>query len=240
MNCVNVTVCRLPSCRTSKSSLVRSVTMRPSRSVTTASMRTASIPTLKRGASCLSWEADVESLCAEDSRPIASASTMRYVAVRGIIRFSVCKSESILPRTGVSQRCFSFRRRPGAPGPACATRSGRVVRGWSTLRDQGGVIRRRAQPDVLSRGISDRKSAATTGRRRDGRDGADRDCGRGPLRGVTDARPEMARGVAVEDRTAGAHETVRYRFTANRRGLTPPAGSAPRSIHAKTAPRTRA
>jgi hypothetical protein len=34
----------------------------------------------------------------------------------------------------------------------------------------------------------------------------------------------MARGVAVEDRTAGAHETVRYRFTANRRGLIPPAG----------------
>jgi len=47
-----------------------------------------------------------------------------------------------------------------------------------------------------------------------------------PLGGVTDARPEMARGVAVEDRTAGAYETVRDRFTANRRGLTPPAGSA--------------
>src|SRR6267143_1347990 len=61
-----------------------------------------------------------------------------------------------------------------------------------------------------------------------------------PLRGVTDARPEMARGVAVEDRTAGAYETVRDRFTANRRGLTPPAGSAPTSIHARTAPRTRA
>jgi len=47
-----------------------------------------------------------------------------------------------------------------------------------------------------------------------------------PLRGVTDARPEMARGAAVEDRTAGAYETVRDRFTVNRRGLTPPASSA--------------
>jgi len=40
----------------------------------------------------------------------------------------------------------------------------------------------------------------------------------------------MARGVTVEDRMAGAYENVRDRFTANRRGLTPPAGSAPRSI----------
>ena len=30
----------------------------------------------------------------------------------------------------------------------------------NTLADKGGVIRRRAQPDVLSRSISDRKSAA--------------------------------------------------------------------------------
>ena len=110
----------------------------------------------------------------------------------------------------------------------------------SPLGDQGGVIRRRAQPDVLSRGISDRKSAATTGRRRDEATAVIAIAAAVPLRGVTDARPEMARGVAVEDRTAGAHETVRYRFTANRRGPTPPAGSAPRSIHARTAPRTRA
>jgi hypothetical protein len=41
-----------------------------------------------------------------------------------------------------------------------------------------------------------------------------------PIRGVTDARPEMARGVAVEDRTAGAYETVRDRLTANRRPYT--------------------
>ena len=45
----------------------------------------------------------------------------------------------------------------------------RVLRGLLDTARQGGVIRRRAQPDVLSRGISDRKSAATTGRRRDGK-----------------------------------------------------------------------
>ncbi len=39
----------LPSCRSSKSFAVRSVTMRPSLSVTTASMRTASTPTRKTG-----------------------------------------------------------------------------------------------------------------------------------------------------------------------------------------------
>jgi len=39
---------------------------------------------------------------------------------------------------------------------------------------------------------------------------------------------------------AGAYENVRDRITANRRGLSPPAGSAPRSIHARTARRTRA
>ena len=46
-----------------------------------------------------------------------------------------------------------------------------------------------------------------------------------PLRGVTDARPEMARGVAVEDRTAeNATRPCATRFTANSRGLTPPRG----------------
>jgi membrane associated rhomboid family serine protease len=37
-----------------------------------------------------------------------------------------------------------------------------------------------------------------------------------PLRGVTDARPEMARVISVEDRTASAYETVRDRFTQGR------------------------
>jgi hypothetical protein len=50
-NCAKVTFCALPFWRTSKSDAVRSETMRPSRSVTTASMRTASTPTLKRGTS---------------------------------------------------------------------------------------------------------------------------------------------------------------------------------------------
>ena len=121
------------------------------------------------------------------------------------------------------------------------SQTSRAGPGGYTQGDQGGVIRRRAQPDVLSRGISDRKSAANDGSpSRWEATAVIAIAAAVPLRGVTDARPEMARGVAVEDRTAGAHETVRYRFTANRRGLTPPAGSAPRSIHARTAPRTRA
>ena len=37
-----------------------------------------------------------------------------------------------------------------------------------------------------------------------------------PLRGVTDARPELARVVAVEDRTASAYETARDRFALGR------------------------
>src|SRR5207247_7682362 len=39
-----------------------------------------------------------------------------------------------------------------------------------------------------------------------------------PLRGVTDARPEIARVAALEDRTAGAYEAVANRF---RRGRAP-------------------
>ena len=57
-----------------------------------------------------------------------------------------------------------------------------------------------------------------------GSDGGDRDCGRGPSPWSHRRAARNGTGVAVEDRTAGAHETVRYRFTANRRGLTPPAG----------------
>jgi hypothetical protein len=37
-----------------------------------------------------------------------------------------------------------------------------------------------------------------------------------PLRGVIDARPEMAQVISVEDRTASAYETVRDRFTQGR------------------------
>jgi len=64
------------------------------------------------------------------------------------------------------------------------------------------------------------------GRRRDGSDSCDRDCGRDPYPWSHQRAPEMARGVAVEDRHGRRpYETVRDRFTANRRGLTPPAGS---------------
>ncbi len=75
-NWANATVSRLPSWRTSKSAAVRSVTMRPSRSVTTASIRTASTPTLKRGTS--------RGCCADIGVSRRIARTMAQIAAIGV------------------------------------------------------------------------------------------------------------------------------------------------------------
>ena len=69
---------------------------------------------------------------------------------------------------------------------------------------------------VLARGISDRKPAARRIAVAMGATAVMAIAAAVPLRGVTDARPEMARVVAVEDRTAGAYETARDRFTLGR------------------------
>jgi superfamily II DNA or RNA helicase len=58
-----------------------------------------------------------------------------------------------------------------------------------------------------------------TGRRRDGSDSGDRECGRSPYPWGHGRAARNGRGVAVEDRAAAGYETVRDRFTANRRGL---------------------
>ena len=93
-------------------------------------------------------------------------------------------------------------------------------------RDQGGVIRRRAQPDVLEEYQRSQVGGAMVAVAI-GATVVIAIAGAVPILGVTDARPEMVRSVAVEDRTAGAYETVRDRFTANRRGLHRPR-AAPR------------
>ncbi len=54
-NCANVTFCRLPSWKTSKSAAVRSRTTSPLRSVTTASIDTTSTATLNLGGSEGAW-----------------------------------------------------------------------------------------------------------------------------------------------------------------------------------------
>ena len=69
---------------------------------------------------------------------------------------------------------------------------------------------------ALARGIGERKPAARRVAVAMGATAAIAIAAAVPLRGVTDARPEMARVVAVEDRTAGAYETVRDRFTQGR------------------------
>ncbi len=69
---------------------------------------------------------------------------------------------------------------------------------------------------VLARGISDRKPAVRRVAVAMGATAVIAIAAAVPLRGVTDARPEMARVVSVEDRTAGAYETARGRFTLGR------------------------
>ena len=69
---------------------------------------------------------------------------------------------------------------------------------------------------VLARGLGDRKPAARRVAVAIGATAVIAIAAAVPLRGVTDARPEMARVVAVEDRTASAYETARDRFTLGR------------------------
>ena len=69
---------------------------------------------------------------------------------------------------------------------------------------------------VLARGLSDRKPAARRVAVAIGATAVIAIAAAVPLSGVTDARPEMARVVSVEDRTAGVYETARGRFTLGR------------------------
>ena len=69
---------------------------------------------------------------------------------------------------------------------------------------------------VLARGIGDQKPAARRVAVAIGATAVIAIAAAVPLRGVTDARPELARVVAVEDRTASAYDAARDRFALGR------------------------
>ncbi len=86
----------------------------------------------------------------------------------------------------------------------------------SEQADHAGFLVGFACGVVLAKGINDRKPAARRVAVAMGVAAAIAIAAAVPLRGVTDARPEMARVIAVEDRTAGAYEKMRDRFTQGR------------------------
>ena len=91
-----------------------------------------------------------------------------------------------------------------------------LYNGLQSKADHAGFLVGFACGLVLARGISDCKPAARRVAVAMGATAVIALAAAVPLRGVTDARPEIARVVAVEDRTAGAYETARDRFTLGR------------------------
>jgi len=88
-----------------------------------------------------------------------------------------------------------------------------LYNGLQSRPDHAGFLVGFACGVLLARGISDHKPAVRRVAVATGVTAAIAIAAAVPLRGVTDARPELARVIAVEDRTAGAYETMRDRFT---------------------------
>jgi membrane associated rhomboid family serine protease len=93
-----------------------------------------------------------------------------------------------------------------------------LYNGLQSRPDHAGFLVGFACGVLLARGISDRKPAVRRVAVAMGVTAAIAIAAAVPLRGVTDARPEMARVIAVEDRTAGAYDSMRDRFTQGRIG----------------------
>jgi membrane associated rhomboid family serine protease len=91
-----------------------------------------------------------------------------------------------------------------------------LYNGLHSRPDHAGFLVGFACGLVLARGISDRKPAARRVAVAMGATAMIAIAAAVPLRGVTDARPEMARVISVEDRTASGYETARDRFTQGR------------------------
>ena len=88
-----------------------------------------------------------------------------------------------------------------------------LYNGLQNKGDHAGLLAGFACGLVLARGIGERKPAARRLVLAMGATAAIAVAAAVPLRGVADVRPEMARVILVEDRTAGVYEAARDRFT---------------------------